>query len=227
MKLAIITPVGPGHEELVEKARQSVEAAKQNPGPWTSIQHVVVDDTDGVLGIPLARNVGVTQSWDADWYFFLDSDDRMAPDALMLNDFEVDATFGAIKIDGNPAPTDHYPVTPDNLIEVGPVGSLVMGFFARGRMVRCNPWIEVVGPDDWLWFLDVFYRKGYTFRKRYTPLAYLNKDTPAGGPKGHTKAYDWGASCRSISDLYKVNARNTGARMPELTNRDHVRIYTR
>ena len=227
MKLAIITPVGPGHEELAEKAKQSVEAAKQNPGPWTSIQHVLVDDTDGVLGSPLARNIGATQSWDADWYFYLDADDRMAPDALGLNEFGYDATFGGIQIDDNPNPTDHHPVTPENLIEVGPIGSLVMGCYARGDMVRNNPWVEVIGPDDWIWFMEVFYRKGYTFVKRREPLAHLNKHNPAGGPNGHTKAYDWGASCKSISDLYRVSPRNSGAKMPDMATRNHVKVFTR
>ena len=84
-KCAVITPVGPGHEGLYKECRTSINKSyNDNKGRFSEIILVRVDDTDGMLGRSRARNKGIKQAAEqgADWLFFLDADDLMAPSAF-------------------------------------------------------------------------------------------------------------------------------------------------
>ena len=82
MRVAVIIPVGPGHEEVSEEAVESCFAAARHPA-W-EISPFVVDDTRGEMGRSHARNVGTREALGegADWLFYLDADDVMHAGAL-------------------------------------------------------------------------------------------------------------------------------------------------
>ena len=59
MRVAVITPVGPGHEESVKGCAASVAVAWSfSQGPFTSLQHCIVEDPKGELGAAGGRNRG-------------------------------------------------------------------------------------------------------------------------------------------------------------------------
>lgn len=115
MKCAVITSVGPGHEQLLENSCQpSVTAAESyNAGPFSTIQHIVMDDTKGLYGRSKRRNEAIQQAVDAgyEWLFFLDADDVMTPNAFerfghcLEEDAALDAVWGLIcEFDGDEEP---------------------------------------------------------------------------------------------------------------------------
>lgn len=136
MKLTVITGVGPGHDDIVNRARDSVRMAIARNTQFDTIVHNMVDDTKGILGCAGARNAGMDQSPDADWFFFLDADDLMEPDALRLNDFSSPATFGAVKLAGIPMAKNVYPLGWRELAMHGAGGTLTVGFFCRADIAR-------------------------------------------------------------------------------------------
>lgn len=90
----VITPIGPGHEELAQQAIQSVMLASEHKGAFDNIHAIVGDDTQGKIGRSRARNrmvTGPVEPWMAvfsmgddqeaafmsEWLFFLDADDVM------------------------------------------------------------------------------------------------------------------------------------------------------
>lgn len=194
MKLAVITPVGPGHDEISKRAIQSV--AKAKPGQFSSVRHVIVDDYKGRLGRSHARNLGMTV--DADWYFFLDADDKMREDALMLNDFAVSATFGAVSLDGKITKENVFPCGWNEIAKHGSLGTLSMGFFCRAdvaRRLRFNESMDAGEDFD-------FYMRLPDFTKVASPLVDIGYSLPsAGGPRGYEKI-DWTEICnRVINDF--------------------------
>ncbi len=86
MKCAVITSVGPGHQQLLENnCRPSVEAAvSHGMGPFSAVQHFVMDDTKGIYGRSKRRNEAVRKALDEEyeWVFFLDADDVLTPNAF-------------------------------------------------------------------------------------------------------------------------------------------------
>lgn len=193
MKLAVITPVGPGHGDIVDQAIASVTAAQVNFGRFTEIDHVIVDDQHGLLGRGRARNIGMK---DADWYFFLDADDQMTPDALTLCNFDHAATFGLVSLSTkrNIKAPDIYPCGWRELATHGASGTLTMGFFCRADIARALRFNETmnVGED-----FD-FYLRLPDFIKIDRPLSVIGYDLPsAGGPRGYQKT-DWHAACSAL-----------------------------
>lgn len=106
MKCAVITPVGPGHEALFETScAPSVEQAKAwNMGPFSDVQHVMMDDTQGAHGRSARRNEALLQAVadKVDWVFFLDADDVMTPNAfeafgrVIADEPDLDVVWGLI-----------------------------------------------------------------------------------------------------------------------------------
>jgi len=99
---AIITPVGPGHTDILNQCEQSIHRASAVcTGNFTRIIHMSIDDTNGSLGRSLARNMAIQEARAnaIDWLFFLDADDLMAPNsfeiASLVNN-EYDAIWGRI-----------------------------------------------------------------------------------------------------------------------------------
>ena len=106
MKCAVITPVGPGHQALLEDScAPSVERAKAySLGPFEAVEHLVMDDTEGKHGRSNRRNeaLSIAQEKGAGWVFFLDADDVMTPNAfeafgkVIADEPELDAVWGLI-----------------------------------------------------------------------------------------------------------------------------------
>lgn len=191
MHLTVITPVGPGHEKILGRAVESVIEAAKNPGPFQSVIHKVVRDTDGRLGRGKARNIGMEG---ADWCFFLDADDEMMPDALNKVNPEYSATFGAVCVNGRVTERNLYPCHKADLKVHGARGTLSMGFFYKGDL-RFNE--DMIAGEDF-----DFYMRLPDFIKGEDPLVSIGRDHPsAGGPKGYD-SLDWQAVCRRIVDAY-------------------------
>ncbi len=116
MKCAVITSVGPGHEQLLkDSCCPSVETAKNyNIGPFETVKHIVMDDTKGQFGRSKRRNeaIQIAVSEGFDWLFFLDADDVMTPNAFegfgrcIEAEPNLDAVWGLIcEFDGDEEPT--------------------------------------------------------------------------------------------------------------------------
>jgi hypothetical protein len=191
MRLAVITPVGPGHERFVRDAMASVQAAKERIGPFSSVRHIVIADPRGELGRGRARNLGMVD--DADWYFFLDADDRMRPDALEGCLLDAQAVFGAISI-GKTTAKNVYPCGWRELALHGARGTLSMGFFCRADAARQIGFNEALDAGE---DFD-FYLRLKSFTKIDRPLVDVGYGLPsAAGPRGYA-VIDWVGICNEL-----------------------------
>lgn len=193
MRLTIITGVGPGHETIVNSAINSVKAAIARNRTFASVRHNLIDDTKGVLGCAGSRNAGMD---DAEWFFFLDADDLMEPDALNLNRFESPATFGAVTIQNRPTAKNVFPCGFRELGIHGAGGTLTVGFFCRGDIARVlgfNEADEITDDFD-------FYLRLPSFVKIAEPLATTCVDVPSSvGPRRiGAKEKDWTGLCNEL-----------------------------
>ena len=86
LKCAVITPIGPGHEETYERlCVPSVKhAIAQNSGPFSLIELMPIYDLEGKEGRSNSRNIGVAKALaeNFDWIFFLDADDLLFGEAF-------------------------------------------------------------------------------------------------------------------------------------------------
>ena len=174
---------------MINAAVASVEAADW--GPFDKVEHVLVDDHAGKLGRSAARNKGMIE---ADWYFFLDADDRLRPDALNLIEFNASATFGAVALDGKVTKENVWPCGWGEIARHGSLGTLSMGFFCRSdvaRRLRFNEDMDAGEDFD-------FYMRLPDFVKVRQPLVDIGYSAPsAGGPRGY-KRIDWTGICNTI-----------------------------
>lgn len=205
MNLVIITPVGPGHGALADEAVRSVRQAKPFSGLFSKVEHVLVDDRLGEFGRGAARNIGMRDRSEADWYFFLDADDRFFYNALLYNDFSSPATFGAVcKLSivtkrTRISRSNVFPCGWNEILKYGAKGTLSMGFFVRGDIARELKFNEdmIVGED-----FD-FYIRLPSFVKCKNPLVRIGSNhPPATGPKGY-KSVDWQRECSAVIDLHR------------------------
>jgi hypothetical protein len=196
MRIVVITPVGPGHEEYARDCRESVRIEEDRAR--IKVKHLLIDDTGGKLGRSKARNIGMEEP--ADWYFFLDADDRMAKGALEAIDKRSPATFGLVaKINKEYA----FNVMPCGWREValyGCAGTLSMGFFLRAD--HKMPFNEDMDAGE-----DFeFYMRLPSFVKVDKPLALIGYNRPsATGPRGYERL-DWTEVCnQQIVKAVKAN----------------------
>ena len=85
MKLAVITPIGPGHEQAYETCKKSIEAAwKHHRGPFDTIEILSLWDLNGEFGRSQRRNEGIREAkrLNCEWIFFIDADDVMTEFAI-------------------------------------------------------------------------------------------------------------------------------------------------
>jgi glycosyltransferase involved in cell wall biosynthesis len=195
MKLVVVTPVGPGHETIFERAAQSVQTAVEHSSPiFTDVEHFVVWDTKGEFGRSAARNRAILSSQDADWFFFLDADDIMRPCALEYCMLNSAATFGAVYQRGATIRENVWPCDWRSIVDYGARGTLSMGFFCRAdvaRRLRFNEDLDA-GEDF------EFYMRLPHFVKVRSPLVEIGRDTPSAvGPRGYI-SLDWIGVCNTV-----------------------------
>jgi FkbM family methyltransferase len=178
MKIAVITPVGPGHQACHAQCLESIESAWQtDPGRFTELLPLAMWDLDGQIGRSARRNQGIelAQAAGAEWIFFLDADDLMSPRAFIdaapfLDDY--DAVWGQIcempygKFDEMRLRPRQLEGTTqfDDILKTDPYLSLQMGHFVRTRCAREIGFDEAMNTgEDFRYYLQLCRR--YRFIK--------------------------------------------------------------
>ena len=197
MKITVVVPVGPGHQQYASAAVASVTRAwEKDRGPFKSMIMATMFDSGGKMGRSKARNTGM-ETWPADWFFLLDADDEMMPDAFGLVDLTQPATFGAIWLNGRVGRENRWPVTRDTLYEHGAVGTLAMGFFLRNIGLRFDESMDTAEDFD-------LYMRLPSFTKLQVPLVNIGyRRTSATGPRAG-EPNGWRKACRAVVDRYQA-----------------------
>jgi hypothetical protein len=171
MRLAVLTPIGPGHKDLVADAMASVEAAWDlDHGPFEELEHHGTYDHDGQRGRSAIRNEMVLDAARAgfEWIFFLDADDLLLPQAFrnlqeaLTRRPEADAIWGQIvEQTGKSAPLvrpgQEYPKTLRELVKADPFRSLQIGYFVRAEVQARHEFREDMDAgEDFAMYLDLW-----------------------------------------------------------------------
>ena len=194
-RCAVVTPVGPGHERLYQACHDSVvRAFEHSPGLFSEIIMIRIDDTQGRQGRSRSRNVGVGQALArrADWIFFLDADDLMAPRALEWASpylLTYDAIWGLIYSfdQADPAPRERpgqLQKVSDvlDLLTVDPFLTLQMGHFVRAGVARRHPFKPGLDAgEDFDYYLRVWSR--HRCLKIPHPLFFNRRGGHSVGPR--------------------------------------------
>lgn len=200
--VAVIIPVGPGHEEIVNECIQSVINASRKRGKFKKPAVITVDDTEGKFGRSRARNMGVKRA-DTDYVFFLDSDDLMHPKAFKYASgyLEYDGIWGDIySFSENETPIRRWgQVYPRNLNELkfyDPTLTIQMGHFVRREIALENPFDEEMNTaEDFDYYLRVW--KKHDCIKINKPLFYNRRGVHSSGPRSAT-GRDWSKKVKEV-----------------------------
>ena len=207
LKCAVITPIGPGHEDsfrntCLPSIQQAIEFGA---GPFQQIDCIPVADLNGQLGRSRARNIAVNQAYDEnyDWLFFLDADDIIYSEAfesvLNLVD-EFDGIWGSIvEVSHNnpksitPRPNQINFINDFNtLIECDPFLTIQMGHFVRTHIAKKFPFDEKLDAgEDFKYYLEVW--KDHDCVKFDKPLFFNVRGNHSVGPRSATGT-DWRVS---------------------------------
>ena len=216
MKCCVITPVGPGHQELSLRLVASVQQAIDNgTGPFSDVHILPIDDSKG-QGRSRARNLGVKQAGElgADWIFFIDADDLMAPDAFLqvenlVDDY--DAIWGAIfEADTitQSIKRRHNEISPLTSLEQvlinHPFLTLHNGHFVRYEAAANEPFnTEMDCGEDFEYYLRIW--RSYRAIKIEKPIFYNIRGQHSTGPRAATGS-DWNVAMpRIFSDFCRNN----------------------
>src|SRR6476620_2534446 len=209
MKCAVIVPVGPGHELLAEDAVASVHAASAvSPGMFSEIAVIKVDDTRGEVGRSAARNSGIRSATrtGAEWSFFLDADDILAPAAFRnVAPYigKYDAIWGTIcelaDDEETGIPRNGQLTEVDDIAQLlgnDPWLTLQMGHFVKTHVAAATPFDTALDDgEDFDYYLRTW--SGFTCRKVAAPFFYNRRHNHAGGPRGATDR-DWRIAVQRI-----------------------------
>jgi SAM-dependent methyltransferase len=171
MKLAVVTPIGPGHENAYSECLQSIEIAwRHNAGPFTALEILPQWDLEGRFGRSERRNRGIEQAAakGCDWIFFIDADDIMTPFALEdvtthLNEY--DAVWGAICEapfnDNQKMALRENQLGETNsiyqLLDIDPYLSIQMGHFVKVSCAACVGFDEAMNTgEDFRYYLRLW-----------------------------------------------------------------------
>lgn len=194
MKCAVITPFGPGHEQLVQECKVSLKRAMAHSmGPFSDVVHIVVDDSAGRIGRSSARNKAVSDAaaCGADWLFMIDADDLAMEnvfDTVSAYVDDYDALWGQICTGDF---SGSYEVRAPQVQSIGsvlevmalePTQTLQMGHFVRTSLALQHPFdTERDFGEDFDYYLHLWSR--YRCVKISQPL-FLNRiGQSASGPR--------------------------------------------
>lgn len=205
MKCAVITSVGPGHEQLLETScRPSVVTAENyGAGPFSAVRHIVMDDTKGLYGRSKRRNEAVQQALaeDYEWLFFLDADDVMTPNAFdrfghcLEAEPTLDAVWGLIcEFDGDEEPQ----LRPDQaeslenretFLSIEPFLSIQIGAFIRTKCMARFGFDEAMDTgEDFKLYYQLW--EHYRCAKRSEIFFINRRGAHSTGPRSAT-GQDW------------------------------------
>jgi hypothetical protein len=143
---------------------------------------------------------------DADWYFFLDADDIMLPNALAQIP-HTKALFGSVMTIRLGIIREDRPVGDwDDLFSGGIAGTISMGAFFSAREARSVRFHEGLDRgEDFEFYLAFLSRHGFT--KIGRPLVIIGDDVPsAAGPRGYAKL-DWQLACLPFWEFWRDTGR--------------------
>lgn len=197
MKCCVVIPVGPGHQEICKRAIYSVEQAiAKGIGPFQEVVMHIQDDTLG-QGRSRARNLAVQSvaNSDAEWIFFLDADDLMAPDAFLQVEGVIDdhdGIWGSITVaepisgETTRRESEISPITSfDQILLNHPYNTLQFGHFVRTAVAANEPFdTDMDCGEDVDYYLRVWSR--YRCIKLTEPLFYNVRGQHSTGPRSAT-----------------------------------------
>lgn len=206
MKCDVVIPIGPGHEELVHRAVNSVEIAEAfNKGPFEAVDVVGIDDTQGQHGRSKARNEAVQKS-NADWIFFLDADDLMHPRAFQnFVPKDYDAVWGKIVEYSQGVLVERYQIPEirdmQTLLRADPYLTLQMGHFVKREVAVGHAFdVELNTGEDWDYYLRVW--KDHKCVKVDFPFMCNVRGQHSQGPKS-ANGVQWREKVEEIMGQYR------------------------
>jgi tetratricopeptide (TPR) repeat protein len=210
---AIVTPVGPGHEQLYRECLTSVETSfAEKKGNFSGIIPIRIDDPEGKLGRSKARNIGIREAAEqnVDWIFFLDADDIMAPSAFeyvspYLETY--DAIWGSIwTIEREEHTACERPHQLPFLYNIGevlsydPFVTLQMGHFVKTPAALSTLFDEFLDTgEDFDYYLRVWEK--YACIKIPLPFFYNQRGFHSHGPRSAT-GVEWSQQVEKIIKRY-------------------------
>jgi tetratricopeptide (TPR) repeat protein/glycosyltransferase involved in cell wall biosynthesis len=220
-RCAIVTPVGPGHKELYRECLESVNKSfSGKKGLFSDIIPIRINDFDGKLGRSKARNIGIKKAagQNADWIFFLDADDIMAPSAFeYVSEYlgRYDAVWGSIwTIERGELKASERPhqlpflYSIDDLISYDPFVTLQIGHFVKTSValsVLFNESLDI--GEDFDYYLRVW--ENYACIKIPLPFFYNRRGLHSQGPRS-SKGSEWNLSVEKIIKKRRSECRLDG-----------------
>jgi FkbM family methyltransferase len=145
MRLAIITPIGPGHKDDYSACLKSIKTAwAHNQGKFEGIEIIPMWDLEGKYGRSDRRNCGIDQALErkCDWLFFLDADDLMSQFAFedvsnYLDNYDAvwgnicEAPYGKFALKQRRKGQLHATQQFDDILKIDPHNTLQIGHFIR------------------------------------------------------------------------------------------------
>ena len=208
MRVAVIAPVGPGHEDYLKSWQDSIVAA-HTPGVEVGMywRH------DDGRGRSAMRNYIMGRAR-ADWFFFLDADDEMTPNALAdflrlhKEDPDCDAfigSIGGIQANGNDAirGANQYPKNRLELAATTKLNGLfsISGFY-RAAKAKAVGFHEDTDTAETYEFQCAFIAQ-YPWKKVREQFTRIRLDRPsAGGARGY-EDLQWLDACRPVFDFWR------------------------
>jgi len=226
ISLAVITPLGPGHEDLVQQSSYSLTEAKRNPhSVFRHVEQIIIDDRDGRLGPGAARNLGIQTAMgkDIQWLFFLDADDLVVPHAFeVLAPYlsQYDAIWGQIyTFAGNEQSAFRLPgqlsFTSDirDILFLDPRLTLRIGHFVKRSVALEHPF-DANGnrSEAFSNFLRVWSR--HRCIKIPHPLCAKRRDRSARSPQSISDADREAAAATAIKEFKVSKLPKRGSRLP-------------